>query len=87
MVAPILGRDGRFAGIHQTWIDLADPDEFRRWIQTLNDLRLAIGTRIGVTEDDGWDRESEDSDDTIEPRVLYHWLTALQDCLVTAQLP
>ncbi len=68
-------------GVRGSDLDLADPDDFRRWLQTLNDLRLAIGTRIGVTEDD-----PPEQDDDLQPRVLYHWLTALQDCLVTAHM-
>jgi hypothetical protein len=44
----------------------------------LNDLRLALGTRLGVTEDD-YDRGP-----TGEPWVIYHWLTAVQDSVVTA---
>ena len=63
-------------------IDLADPDTGRRWLQTLNDLRLALGTRLGITEDDdhGIDHAAPDA----EPRTVYFWLTAVQDAVVTA---
>jgi hypothetical protein len=45
----------------------------------LNDLRLALGTRLGITEDD--DHVVERPDD---PRVVYYWLTGIQDAVVQA---
>jgi hypothetical protein len=62
-------------------IDLGDDDASRRWIQVLNDLRLALGTRLGVTEDDGADIDPTDPD--VQPRVVYYWLTAVQDSVVS----
>ena len=59
-------------------VDLSNPDTGERWIKALNDLRLALGTRLGVTEED-YAAAPED-----EPRLIYHWLTAVQDSLVTA---
>jgi hypothetical protein len=61
-------------------IELDDPDAGRRWIQVLNDLRLALGTRLGITEDD--DPETELSGADAHPRVVYYWLTAVQDSVV-----
>lgn len=62
-------------------LDLTDPDRARRWIQTFNDLRLALGTRLGVTED-------YDEPDPGEPEYaawnVYGWLTMVQDTVVTA---
>jgi Domain of unknown function (DUF2017) len=63
-----------------TDVELADPDSGRRWIQALNDLRLALGTRLGVTEDD--DREVDPGDPAAQPWLVYYWLTHLQDSLV-----
>ncbi len=63
-------------------VDLADPDTGRRWLQVLNDLRLTLGTRLGVTEGDDLDFDPHDPDE--QPRVVYHWLTAVQDTLVQA---
>ncbi|HKC27527.1 MAG TPA: DUF2017 family protein [Jatrophihabitans sp.] len=57
-----------------------DPETGRRWIQVLNDLRLALGTRLGVTEDDDHDVDPTDPD--AQPRVVYYWLTAVQDSVV-----
>jgi hypothetical protein len=62
-------------------VDITDPDTSRRWIQVLNDLRLAFGTRLGVTEDDGPDLDPDDPD--VELRAIYHWLSAVQDSVVS----
>jgi hypothetical protein len=62
-------------------IELSDA-EADRWMRVLNDLRLVIGTRLGVTEED----ETLDSLDPDDPQalsyVMYGWLTAMQDTLV-----
>jgi hypothetical protein len=63
-------------------VELGDPDAGRRWIQVLNDLRLALGTRLGITEDD--DPELDPTDPAAQPRVIYYWLTAVQDSVVQA---
>jgi hypothetical protein len=69
-------------------IELSGEDQ-TPWLTTLNDLRLALGTRIGVTEDET-PFASGDSDDPDDPDAqgwaLYYWLTALQDCLVKAAM-
>jgi hypothetical protein len=62
-------------------IDLGDPDAATRWIQTINDIRLAIGTRLGITEDEP---ELDPEDEDAQPKVVYYWLTGLQDSVVTA---
>jgi hypothetical protein len=66
-------------------VDLTAPDTAKRWIQLLNDLRLAFGTRIGVTEDDTplFDPDAPDAD----LRAVYHWLTEAQDLVVTELMP
>jgi hypothetical protein len=65
-----------------------DKDDAEAWMRALTDLRLALGTRLGVEqgsqlgESDDWD---EDGDD---PRRyvlgVYEWLGWLQDTLVHA---
>jgi hypothetical protein len=67
-------------------VDLTDAEVARRWIQVLNDLRLAVGTRIGVTEDD-YDADFDPDDPDSELRTLYFWLTMLQESVVTALRP
>jgi hypothetical protein len=63
-------------------VDLGEPDAAQRWIQVLNDLRLALGTRLGITEDDeqGMDPAAPDA----PSREVYYWLTAVQDSVVRA---
>lgn len=48
-----------------------------QWLAALNDLRLALGTALGVTEE----RDEADDDGEL---MLYDWLTFLQDSLVEA---
>jgi Domain of unknown function (DUF2017) len=63
-------------------LDLGDPTDATRWLQVLNDLRLALGTRLGISEED--DLGALDaSDPEQQPRVVYHWLTAVQDTVVS----
>lgn len=70
--------------------DLAgDPGELQltgesteRWIQVLNDVRLVLGTRLDVTEEDG--PEIDPDDPQAQQRAIYYWLTAVQDSLVNA---
>ena len=52
-----------------------DEEAADRWLRVLNDLRLTLGVRLGVTE------ETElDSADPVAN--IYHWLSAVQDLLV-----
>lgn len=53
-----------------------DPEAAEAWLTALNDVRLALGTTLGVTEESYGD----DSDDL----HLYHWLSYLQETLVEA---
>ena len=63
-----------------------DEESGDRWLRVLTDLRLAIGTRLGVTEDTEFDMgvlaDPDDADATA--RAVYAWLTAVQDALVRA---
>jgi hypothetical protein len=58
-----------------------DAESAQRWIQSINDLRLALGTRLDVTDDDQVGDTSPDAPFAQEWTV-YHWLTGLQDSLV-----
>jgi hypothetical protein len=52
-----------------------DGEAADRWLRVLNDLRLSLGTRLGITEDSVLDHA--------EPAVaIYHWLSAVQELLV-----
>ena len=59
-----------------------DADQAAAWLRTTNDLRLALGERIGVTE------ETEPPEDPTgeegQQLAVYYWLTALQGSLVDA---
>jgi Domain of unknown function (DUF2017) len=53
-----------------------------QWLTAINDLRLQLGVQLDVTEDDDGVIDPDASD--AEARVVYYWLTALQDSLVQA---
>ena len=57
-----------------------DDDQARAWLRTTNDLRLALGTRLGITAETG----PPDPDDGSQQMSVYHWLTAVQGSLVDA---
>jgi hypothetical protein len=59
-------------------IDLS-PDEVQAWLGVLNDTRLVLGTRLGVTEDD---HVIDPADPDAGAYALYAWLTDLQGALV-----
>ena len=60
-------------------------DEIASWMGALNDLRLALGTRLGLTEDNHEDFYDLDEDDPGFVQVhVYDWLTFLQETLVQA---
>lgn len=64
------------------------PEDCRHWLGTLNDLRLAIATRLDISDDKIFDelRELPDDDPRKPLAVVYDWLTGLQDTLVEAMM-
>jgi hypothetical protein len=62
-----------------------DPEQAQAWLKALNDLRLALGTRLDITEETLEQMRTFDWDD---PRnagyAAYDWLTYLQESLVRA---
>ena len=61
------------------------PDESRAWLGALNDLRLTIGTRLEVTDDEGEQLYRLPDSDPRKPMVMaYLWLGALQESLIEA---
>jgi uncharacterized protein DUF2017 len=60
-----------------------DAEGADRWMRALNDVRLALGTRLEITEDD--DRDIDPDDPAAGTRMAYDWLTMLQDALVRAR--
>ncbi|MEU8877331.1 DUF2017 domain-containing protein [Streptomyces javensis] len=65
------------------------PEKSGRWLGALNDLRLAIGTRLEVTdEDDGGELLRLPDSDPRKPMVMaYFWLGGLQETLIETLLP
>ena len=61
------------------------PEDAQAWLRAINDVRLAIGTLLGITED--YEDELEQAS-WADPRSayleVYHWLGYLQDSLVRA---
>ncbi|MCZ2836845.1 DUF2017 family protein [Modestobacter sp. VKM Ac-2985] len=63
-----------------------DAEQARAWLRTTNDLRLAMGTRLGITaetEPPEIDPSGEGADDDSQLAV-YYWLTAVQGSLIDA---
>jgi hypothetical protein len=60
-----------------------DETQIEQWVAALNDVRLAVGTAIGVTEDDV---DLADDDPRAFGFATYDWLTWLQGSLVEALL-
>lgn len=59
-----------------------DPDQAAAWLRSTNDLRLALGTRLEVTEDTEPPEDFTGEED--QQLAVYYWLTALQGSLVDA---
>jgi hypothetical protein len=59
-----------------------DPDQAAAWLRSTNDLRLALGTRLDITEDTEQPEEVAGEED--QQLAVYYWLTALQGSLVDA---
>ncbi|MER5913583.1 DUF2017 domain-containing protein [Streptomyces sp. NPDC001982] len=65
------------------------PDQSRQWLAALNDLRLAIGSRLEIIDEDDTDLLYRLPDeDPRKPMVMaYLWLGGLQETLVTTLMP
>ena len=59
-----------------------DRDQAGAWLRTSNDLRLALGTRLDITEDT--EPPDEIADEQDQQLAVYYWLTAVQGSLVDA---
>ncbi|MFC7450940.1 DUF2017 domain-containing protein [Rhodococcus daqingensis] len=61
------------------------PEQADAWLAGLNDVRLALGTTIGIDADTP---DELDPDDPRAPHLdVYHWLTWMQDSLVQVLVP
>lgn len=62
-----------------------DAAQAHEWMRVLNDLRLAIGTRLDVDEDYEAVADTLPDDDPLRSLyAVYEWLTWMQDSLVSA---
>ncbi|MFE4859360.1 DUF2017 domain-containing protein [Streptomyces sp. NPDC056670] len=64
-------------------------EDSRHWLGALNDLRLTIGTRLDVTdEDESGELYRLPDDDPRKPMVMaYLWLGVLQETLIETLMP
>ncbi|MEV5276084.1 DUF2017 domain-containing protein [Streptomyces sp. NPDC051994] len=64
-------------------------EDSRHWLGALNDLRLTIGTRLEVTdEDESGELYRLPDDDPRKPMVMaYLWLGVLQETLIETLMP
>ena len=58
-------------------------EELDAWLRALNDLRLVLGTRLGVTEE-VYDRQLDPRDPRARELSLYAYLSWLQEEVVEA---
>jgi Domain of unknown function (DUF2017) len=63
--------------------DVLTEDELEAWLRALNDLRLFLGTRLDVTEED-LALPFDPGDPRAEERALYAYLSWLQEHVVEA---
>ena len=93
-------RSGKLAAAESVLADLGDTtladrvtvsldaDAALTWARCLNDLRLSIGTRLEVTEDDEQRFGALDDDDPVRWTYdVYVWLGWLQESLIEAMNP
>jgi hypothetical protein len=64
---------------------MLDADQAQAWLRSLNDVRLALGVRLDITEDTlERMRDFDWSDPRYAGFAAYDWLTYLQESLVHA---
>jgi hypothetical protein len=59
-----------------------DRDQAGAWLRTTNDVRLALGVRLDITEDT--ELPEDPAEDEGQQLAVYYWLTAVQGSLVDA---
>ena len=57
-------------------------DQAGAWLRTTNDVRLALGVRLDITEDT--EPPDDPAEDEGQQLAVYYWLTAVQGSLVDA---
>jgi hypothetical protein len=59
-----------------------DREQAGAWLRTTNDVRLALGVRLDITDDTEPPEDPAEDDD--QQLAVYYWLTAVQGSLVDA---
>ena len=59
-----------------------DREQAGAWLRTTNDVRLALGVRLDITEDT--ELPEDPAEDEGQQLAVYYWLTAVQGSLVDA---
>jgi hypothetical protein len=59
-----------------------DRDQAGAWLRTTNDVRLALGVRLDITEDT--ELPEDPAEDEGQQLAVYYWLTAVPGSLVDA---
>ena len=73
-------------GVSDAGLDtILDDEQAQCWLKALNDVRLALGTRLDISEE--WYEQAAEMDPS-DPRMAmfaaYDWLTMLQESFVRA---
>jgi len=80
---------GRLASIDEVARTIEEsvlsPDELTAWMQSINTLRLILGTMLNISDDDQ-DLGFDPTDPNARTVALYGYLGGLLDEIVTAQL-
>jgi len=61
--------------------DRLDEDQLVAWMGSINDIRLVLGTRLDVTEDDRGDEVPDDHPEA-QLQAVYHYLGWLEEQIV-----
>lgn len=59
-----------------------DDEALAAWMTTVNQLRLVLGTRLDIGEDDEEDIDPDDPEG--QARLVYHWLTGILALILDA---
>jgi hypothetical protein len=70
---------GRAEPAGDWWQIALTPEEVSAWLGVLNDTRLVLGTRLGITEED---TSVDPADPDAGAHALYQWLTWVQADLI-----
>ena len=83
-------QNGRLASIEEVARTIDEPalspDQLTAWMQSINTLRLILGTMLDITDDNQEPAFDPENDPNARTVALYGYLGVLLDEIVTAQL-